>query len=355
MRPIPFEVRIDVALAGALAPPGNPPTEPGRQWVAEAVDRLIQHGAVLFKIGALRLGERDSSAVAERVLRIVCDELVDRGAPADLAVEIDEPDATEVEPGMATRDRVPHHDSQRTSYLTPSRLDVPSFDPAWRRYSADGYSSNTHKLYAGIVIHDPGDGLSITTFFNLLALLIDAYRHQVDRDPLPQPLAEWTAGNIRRAIARHAHHGSPYLTLAAMLGTPPSPALEAVSYRSFEANVDDQTLRRLPELHELCRRCPCGRCRGQTERLYCHTLDHATGLSWPETRTRHERWLSSERYDLLLWNNLTWIHGAVRGSANRTLRPVFLAARSDGTAYETWLANEWRRAITTANDPVGRR
>lgn len=324
----PADMMVDVSTLEAAA--------------ATAAARIRAHGAVLLKIGALRLDGPQSLKVATTFLGVLRCELAATGGLGGLKLEIDEVDGTMVPDGAFTRDRVPHNDSQKTTFLTPSVLDVPDFDPAWRQLT--GRLLGAHKPYAGIFIQDPGDGLSITTFYDGLAMVRDAFAHQVGRPPggLTE-LATWQGQCVFRARQRQPQHGLPYITLGGLLSPEPDVAWEAVSYCTTACSVEDAALRTFPVLNELRCTCPCGACSGEAERFVCRMTERALGLTWPQTRAKYERCLNSERFDLIVWNNVAMLHGAVAGASNRLLRPIYLTLpEATGDDYEHWLSQQWR-------------
>jgi hypothetical protein len=196
---ITSEARLDIpAELALLAAPGGQSREPAaeealRRMVGDVADVLDEQDVCLLQIGAMRLDQSWSYAVAQLIVNRLRDEMVVRGAPAALTPEFDAPDGTLLATGETTRTRMPHTDSQSVTFLTPSRLDVPTFDPALRAFSgASGLISGRHKPYAGIFIHEPGDGLSITTFYRSFELVAQAYRHQTGESALS--VAQHTPG-----------------------------------------------------------------------------------------------------------------------------------------------------------------
>lgn len=323
------------------------PTEaPPPGWAADAVDALERRDVLLLKVGDLRLDADGSFEVARLCVEALRDELIRRGAPSRLGIEIDEVDDTVVPPRQRARNRLPHTDGQHATYLTPSRIDAAGFPASARVFDADGgHTSRTHKPYAGIFIRDPGDALSITTFFETFRILRDACAWAgAGEVPDRRALAAWLGANVQSALARQRVHGSPYVTLAALCGADVHTGYEAVPYAAAEAPLPHELVERFPALDELRRTCRCGACAGESERLFCHGIAAALGIGYGDFRRRYEVWVSSERYDLVLWNNLSTLHGAVLGARNRLLRPVYLSLpNAAGDAYEESLARLWAR------------
>jgi len=338
MRFAPRTADVDCHEANAGA---GPAVVAGR--AADALDRL---GYAVFRIGRLRLAEAPSRALALRLMMALRVALVERGAPPETRVEVDAAQTTIVPAGVEVRTMLPHHDGQHAAYLTPSLEDMPDWRPPWRTFSDDGYTTtHSHKLYQGIFITDPGEGLSVTTVYDLLRITRDAMRYQQPDGPPAPPagdVARWVGTNLRSAHAGRGRHGSTYPTLAGLLGLPDVP-LHATALIRAEAALDEAHLRRFPELRELIARCPCGTCAGDTLRVFCHVTNRALGLPWPQFRADHETCVVTERFDLLVTHNLTMNHGGLAGGTSRILEPVYLALdRPEGEDYERWLAAQWR-------------
>lgn len=140
-----------------------------------ATDVLEEHGVVVFRIGRLRLGEEESRHRAYCVAEAMRRELVARCAPDKLSVEYGKVEKTIFNGDHPTRTMLPHHDGGHTSYLTPSALDEPDW-PVQRPSFADaGYSTTpAHKMYQSIFIVDPGEGLSVTTYYDWLRIIEDS-------------------------------------------------------------------------------------------------------------------------------------------------------------------------------------
>jgi hypothetical protein len=329
--------------AQLLAPQGG--TEL-RRWVAGAATRLDRMGAVLFPLGRLHLGLETSRALAIAIASRVCAVLLERGAPPELRVEVDRPQRAEVVPGYRARTLLPHHDGGHCSYLTPSLLDAPGFDPELRAFSTSGFTTTpAHKLHQGIFVLEPGDGLSVTSFYPLLSLLASGFRWSSSRAPTGvAELAGWLGANVRRAGELRARHKSRYVSLAAMLG---ATALvdHAVAPHHAEDSFSARLVKEFPELRSAASGCSCGSCTAPAERFFCRSLQRTTGLSWSVARRRFERCLTSERHDYLLANNLVLLHGGIGGGRSRLLQPIsFVIDRPEGAPYERWLAEAWRRA-----------
>ncbi len=359
MKLLPSDARLDVpAGLASLAARGRQGGQPAEEHalqrtVGRVADVLEEQDVVLLKIGAMRLDRSRSYAVARLIVDRLRDEVVERGGPTALIAEFDEPDGTLLAPGETTRTRLPHTDGQSVTFLTPSRLDVPSFDPALRTFSGSGgHTSRRHKPYAGIFIQEPGEGLSITTFYRLFELVAQAYRHQTGESPTTvDQLASWLGANIRAADERRRRHGFHYIALSGLLGGDPDPAWELVEYGLAEQPLPTTLLERFPTLERVRRTCACGRCAGETERTFCAMVHAALGQGWADVRQDAEIWVSSERFDLIVWNNLAVLHGAVKGGGSRSLAAMYLSTpESAGDGYEAWLSRLWHNRVTA---PLG--
>ena len=308
--------------------------------------RLVHdHGLVVFRIGRLRLGADESHALALLVAGRLNDVLVELGAPSSLRLEVDRPQETFVPEGFETRTLLPHHDGGHCSYLTPSREDLDDWDPAWRTFSRSGYTTTAaHKAYQGVYIADPGEALSVTTYYDWIRILQDV-RTERGLDADVPATAAWLGANLRRALELQDLHGSAYPTLGALLSVEEL-AFQAVSFHHAEADIPTSAKERFPLLVSLSTRCPCGTCLGETARVFCHVVQVATGLPWAAFRARYELLVPNERYDLVFGHNLTMLHGGLAGGRGRVIEPLCLVVDEPrGPAYERWLAASWRRSL----------
>jgi hypothetical protein len=352
MRIAPYESRLGITgtIARELCDAGGR-SPLAAEWIKAMAEAVRQHDVVLVKLGALRLDGEASGSVAEAIVHALREELILQGAPSRLVAEFDPVDDTMVEDGMLTRDRVPHNDGQHSTFLTPSRLDVPSFDWRHRTFGGDrgGARSDNHKVFSAIQIMDPGEALSITTFYDCFAMVRAAYQFRAKHSESEVPAAvvqSWLANNIEQAQARQPEHGSPYISLAGLLGGPLDLACEAVCFCTMEAEVEPDLLVEHPQLDRLRSSCPCGTCERDTERIYCQMMHSSLGIDMPQFRKEYEVWMSSERYDLIFWNNIAQLHGAVMGSSSRLLRAMYLSLESgDDQEYERWLSGLWDRKL----------
>ncbi|MBM9438458.1 hypothetical protein [Actinacidiphila bryophytorum] len=316
---------------------------------AAAASQVERHGFAVFRIGALRLDEHPSRDIARLLVHELRNALVAAGAPERLEVEIDRAQQTPVAADFAVRSLLPHHDGQHASYLTPSTLDVPGWTPAQRTFSDSGFTTtHVHKLYQGIFVSAPGTGLSATTYYDWLRILADVRASRGGERAGSTP--EWLAANLRRCLAARETHGTAYPTLAGMLGVTEE-ALVTTPLLHCEDLLPQAAVRRFPLLSGLAAGCACGRCAGPVERVFCHAVMLAAGLSWPDFRNRYEIIAPSERFDLLVGNNLTMLHGGFAGGRDRVIEPLCLTLdRPEGAAYEQWLSRAWQRRDRLGSD-----
>ncbi|RGD55443.1 hypothetical protein DR950_39410 [Kitasatospora xanthocidica] len=320
--------------------------------VTEAATALRRHGFVVFRIGALRWDEDRSRDVAHQLTAALRTRLVRDGAPGEMYLEADAAQPTPVPDARQVRTLLPHHDGQHSSYLTPSLLDDPEWDPTLRTFSDTGYTTtHPHKLYQGIFIAHPGEGLSVTTYYDWLRILDDVKELRGDTGDLSTP--RWLARNIRDSFAATRRNGSAYPTVAGFLGLTEE-ALLATPLLHCERPLAEAVKERFPLLRSLSTRCPCGECQGEVRRVFCHVTTLGAGLNWREFRERYEILAPSERFDLLLGDNLTMHHGGLAGGPGRVIEPLCLVLDEPrGPAYESWLHGMWRRPTGDATAAAG--
>ncbi|MFC0003820.1 hypothetical protein [Micromonospora siamensis] len=318
---------------------------------ATAAQLITEHGYVIFRLGRLRLDGEESRRLAVELSEALRVALVRRGAPSVMRLEQDKEQQTYVPEGFGSRTLLPHHDGQHCSYLTPSTADDPDWTPAGRQFGDRGYTTTpAHKMYQGVFMADPGDGLSVTTYYDWLDLLGTVHRERAADEGSgdARSLARWLGDNLRAALARQPEHGCAYPSVGAMLGLG-EPIWHGLSFHHAEAPLTDGDRARYPLAGPLARRCACGECVGDTARLFCHQLLTATGRTWRDCRRRWEVLAPSERYDLLFGHNLTMLHGGLAGGAGRVIGPFCLVVdEPSGAEYERWLAAAWRRSLPAA-------
>lgn len=353
VRPAPPEATIAISSAAGKALLRGRPTEASaaaRRVAGQMANTIDALGYCRVRLGALRLSMDVTSSIARTLVAELRAKLADEGClPAPVTVECDEPDTTAVVDGFAYRTRLPHTDGQHATYLTPSRFDAPYFDSARRRFGPEGHTSASHKLYAGIVVFDPGVGLSITTFLDAVVLAVRAFEHDARRvlDDLGE-VARWQGANVAAAHARRRSHGSRYISILGLFHPDGDPSSEGLNLSIAETGLGNVAERKPGRPN-----CACGRCSCDTEAAFCGQVAKAFGVGWHELREEHEYALGSDQGDLLFWDNVTMLHGAVLGSAGRTLMPIYLSLeRPAGFTYERWLFDRWRMRAATLLRPT---
>ncbi|MCM3262488.1 MULTISPECIES: hypothetical protein [Streptomyces] len=318
---------------------------------AAAVDVIHRTGFAVFRIGRLRLGVEESRRLSTALVERIRTALIARGTPAGMRLEIDRPQQTYVPEGFTTRTLLPHHDGQHCSYLTPSLVDAPDWDPAWREFGSSGYTTTpAHKMYQGIFLRDVGEGLSVTTYYDWLGIIDDVLdrRGLHTQDDRPATAARWIGDNLRRAVERRPEHGCAYPSFGAMLGLE-EPWWHGLSFHHGEATLTKEERVRYPAAVPLAQRCACGACEGEAARLFCHQVLMATGWTWSQFRRRWEVLAPGEQCDLLFGHNLTMLHGGLAGGPGRVIEPLCLVMDDPaGPDYERWLAASWRRRLPGA-------
>jgi len=260
----------------------------------------------------------------------------------------DERHGTPVAPFQRARFLLPHHAGGRASFLTPSRIDCPDLRVDERVFATVAPGQRPpHTVFHGFVITNPGEPRGTTYYYNTLALLAAAFRHRHgprigDGDGHVAELARFSLGNLRRSRAGQPIHRSRYVTLGALLGSPELAHHVMPSGPRAESELWPEQYIQLPQLCDMIDRCPCGLCPKIGHRLLCHASMQTLGASWPAVRAAYEVGVVGERYDLLVGNNLTLLHGA-DSELRRTIQPLGLAIdQPDSDAYERWLAGQWR-------------
>lgn len=281
-------------------------------------DRLTDGAlAVLVKTSRLALPADHRQRLAHRIV----DAFAGRVAAAfgmDVATELDRPQRCDL-PAGATRTLLPHHDGGHCSYLTAPAL----HGPAPRRSLAnDAYTTtDAHKIYQGLLLVEAGDAMSLTSYFDLVHMLADAWAHQHGHRPTQRALAAWYQANVTAAIERAA--GSGYLPIGAQLGAT-GPARHAAIHHH-------------DGFHEIAGE------RHSAAALAEQLAHSALGLSFTELMERHAVLAPCETGDLLVGHNLFAWHGGVEGGRGREILPICVTSRPAGPGYERWLALHWER------------
>ena len=314
-------------------------------WTEEVAEILDSKPyGVAFQIGQLRWPEEESRQLAIAIGKLINTALKRRGAPDKMRVEVDKPQRNVIMEGYQLRTLLPHHDSLHSSYLTPSQRHDPTWKPEYRTFSAHGITTTpTHKMYQGFFIVDPGEALSVTPFYDKVGLVAKAYSHTTGNDsPSLTDVAHWLGQNILRLWERRDEENLRYLTMGATLGAQ-EPMFQVSPIHWAEADFSSEQVSRFPDLAKFRTEHRSAADPSPTENFLDALLLETLGLSWQTYRAEYELCISGERYDFLLSNNLTTVHGGIMGGASRYLEPIcFILDRPEGEAYEEWLAQGWQ-------------
>jgi hypothetical protein len=315
------------------------------KFLARVSQLINSNCGVVIQIGKLRLSQEKSEEIADKISYALCEVLKVHGAPSNMKVEIDRPQETHVPEGFKFRNLLPHHDGGHCTYLTPSKLDVPNWNTKRRIYSNETFfTTHTHKLYQGLFVIEPGEGLSVTTYFNFVRMVKNAYLKKYNlKEASIEEVAEWLGENIDRSINNQHIHLSKYLSIGAALGCE-EVVDHAISVHWSEETFTPEQLEKYPDLQTVQHDCPCGECSAPAGRFYCRQLYMTLGLNLQEFRRDYEVCLPSERYDLVLGNNISVLHGGFMGGKSRYFKPICMVMDdvTNSHEYEEWLAGLWR-------------
>jgi hypothetical protein len=325
----------------------TPFSEEIRGWADNAAHLLdTLPSGVLFQIGKLRLNHEESRKIAKNIALLVCEALKSRGVPQDAFVEIDRIRQVKVWKHQV-RTLLPHTDGAHCSYLTPSLLDDASWNPRFRTFSFDKFSTTEmHKMYQGIFIVNPGEGISVTTYYDWLKVLGKAYSLVSQKKEFPvEEVQQWLGQNIRNALEQQPLHGNRYLSIGAALGAK-SLFYQGMVIHAAEEELTAPERERFPALNALERSLAATNARVPVR---LHILDmiltDIVGMNWHDFCSAYEVCLPSERFDYVLGHNLGLLHGGLMGGPARQLEPMSIVLRrAGGDGYEAWLAQVWRRA-----------
>lgn len=288
-----------------------------------AFERLADGAlAVLVKTSRLALPAGPREQLARRIVDAFAG-CVGTAFGLDVATELDRPQRCDL-PAGATRTLLPHHDGGHCSYLTAPALagTAPS-----RSLANDAYTTtDAHKIYQGLLLRDAGDAMSLTSYFDLVRLLADAWTHQRGHRPTRSELVAWYQSNVTAAIERAGATG--YLPIGAQLGAT-GPARD-IAIHAYDG------------AHDLAGE------RRSARQLAEQLAQTALGLSFAELMERHAVLAPCETGDLLIGHNLFAWHGGVEGGRGREILPICVTLRAEGPAYERWLALHWERFFALA-------
>ena len=317
----------------------------------EAAAHLAGGGSVTFR---LRDAAEDPSsgeliARANRTLAAVTAILKDRHAlPPEAYVEVDEESyGTPTAPEGRSRFLLPHQDGAHSSFLTPRAANDRHGITRDRVYSNTVFFKRpSHKMYQGFLITRPGAFPGETYYYDLIAMLHDAFARRTGRGPADvTELEAFLGDNIARSLALADVHRSRYLTVGSLLGSEDPAHHVLPSGPRAESELWPEQYASIPDVWRQVEACPCGDCSGPGARLMCHGIMATLGLSWPQARARYESAVTGVRGDLLIGNNLTQKHAAF-SSRDRQICPVCIVVDTPiGAAYESWLEQQWTQGF----------
>lgn len=346
MRFAPDQARVNVPETIVHDLIGGGRTTEIIRWIDDAAKRINKLPcAVVFQIGKLRLSLEASRALAFAISDALCEALKRLGSPEQMKVEVHGvPADIVILPKQQVRTLLPHHDGGRTSYLTPSILDDPTWEHDLRRFSEKkGMSTATHKMYQGFFVADPGEGLSITPYYDWLEILKKGYTFQIGPLDSIVQLETWLGQNIRASLALQESHKGNYLTLGAALGVKKL-IYHAITPAYAEADFSTEETIRFPELQTFQKMQTSNDFLSPTEHFLSQVFIETLGLTWGEFLRIYEICVPTERFDLLFSNNLGLVHGALMGGPSRQLDTICMVMDAPvGDQYENWLAKVWRR------------
>jgi hypothetical protein len=278
--------------------------------------------AVLVKTSRLVLPADDRFVLARRIVDAFA-ERVGAAFGLEVATELDRPQRCDLPAGV-TRTLLPHHDGGHCSYLTAP---APAGSPPRRTLANDAYTTtNEHKIYQGLLLREAGDAMSLTSYFDLVRLLADAWAHQHGHRPTRSTLVAWYQRNVTEAIERAGASG--YLPIGAQLGAA-GPSRDAAIHHYDGSHEIAGERRSVKELAE-------------------QLAETSLGLSFAELMERYAVLAPCETGDLLVGHNLFAWHGGVEGGRGREILPICVTVRAEGPAYERWLALHWERFFAAA-------
>ncbi|GAA3098765.1 hypothetical protein [Streptosporangium carneum] len=342
-------VRIDVLTVDV--PPSWFAEAGAAPWVDSAAEHLSGGGSVTIRLAREGLPGAAAELISRARAALLAVTTVMRQEhllPGDAYVEVDEESyGTPTAPRGRSRFLLPHQDGAHSSFLTPRRENDGHGVTDDRMFSNTVFFKRpSHKMYQGFLITRPGAFPGETYYYNLIALLVEAYRLRFGAPPERGADVERFLGdNIARSLRLSDVHRSRYLTLGSLLGSA-NPAHHVLpSGPRAESELWPEQYASIPGIWGLVEGCPCGACEGPGARLVCHATFETLGLSWPGVRERYESTVVGERGDLLIGNNLSQMHAAF-SARDRQICPVCVVVdKPAGPEYESWLAREWEQGL----------
>jgi hypothetical protein len=320
-------------------------------WAEDAAARVdgLPHGIVVALDGDS--SDHETATIAARgVAEAIIAALGRRWSLDRLMPEYGPLQTTSVGHDRRTRTLLPHHDGGNSSYLTPSRLDVPEWPVEDRRtFPTRVTTTRAHKLYQGFLVQTVGGGESVTPYYDLVTLLMLAFRHQTGAAcSSVVSLQKWCAGNLSYAMGMIRARGDGYIQLGALLGAR-NPRHVLVNLHNLNDGFSEAELSEFPEI------APHGSAvSNPAAKLFDEIILETTGLCWPEACMTAERRLETGKFDLVFGHNILLMHGGINGGADRLLDPICaVIEQPSGQAYEHWLAEAWRTAYWRAPSVSG--
>ena len=300
---------------------------------------------VVVKLSKLNLTIEETKDFAKKLLEKLIPYLIRNGAPKEVFLEIDKIQPTIVKKNFNSRTLLPHHDGGHCSYLTPSKIDVPDWDEKYRIFSTENFhTTHLHKIIQGILILDPGEKESITTYYDWIQILRDAYIYQhAGKQPTVIDLQKWIGSNIKYSLDNQVSHKNNYLNIAGALGTKKL-IYHSLSLHSTAEEIDVSILEKFAEMEILQDSCECKNCDTDILRILCNILKETMGISYSQFIDRYEKKAYSEKLDLVLGNNLSLLHGGLNGGENRLILPMcYTIENNSSLEYEKYLKKLWRK------------
>lgn len=323
----------------------------GNAWLDDPAAHLAGGGSVTFGLA----GDEPETTSTELIVRAkvtmaaVTELLKERHAlPADAYVEVDEESyGTPTAPEGRSRFLLPHQDGAHSSFLTPRAANDEHGITATRVFSNTVYFKRpSHKMYQGFLITHPGSFPGETYYYDLIAMLYDAYLRSTGRPAHDvKELEGFLGDNIARSLALAEVHRSRYLTIGSLLGSDHPAHHVLPSGPRAESELWPEQYASIPDIWRLVEACPCGACDGPGSRLICHGFMATLGLTWPQARARYEAAVTGDRGDLLIGNNLTQKHAAF-SARDRQICPICVVVDTPiGPEYEAWLEEQWTQGF----------
>lgn len=308
---------------------------------------IFGRGGLVLKLSKLNFNADRTKELAIKLLNRLIPYLIDNSAPKSISLEIDKEQKTIVREEDGSRTLLPHHDGGHCSYLTPSIFDVPEWENKSRIFSNKSfYTTHMHKIIQGILILNPGERDSITTYYDWVQIVEDAYKYQhAGEVPSIVDLQKWLGSNISYSLNKQNIHNNRYLNMAAALGAKDL-MYHALSLHSTSEQISEDILSNHKKLIDIQQSCSCQMCNSNILRVLCHVLKETMGISYEEFINKYEKKVYSEQLDLVIGNNLSLLHGGFNGGSERLILPLCIVLEdTNDISYERYLKNLWNRKL----------